>query len=105
MGVAAWTDAPERFDLDVLLEQLVEHIETLVHALSLEVVAVHHNWIRGDRNKWERSTAYQTIVTDDHETYRHFLKRARGAMATMTNWVYRNPNHPGNGPARLRARV
>ena len=62
-------------------------------------IAVHHNWIRGDRNKWDRATAYDTIVTDPSETRRHFLARARTSMVRKVAWQYRNPRHPGNGPA------
>ena len=63
------------------------------------LVAVHHNWIRGDRNKWERAVAYDTVVEEDTETARHFLKRARSSMTNMRAWQYRNRAHPGNRPS------
>jgi hypothetical protein len=44
--------------------------------LTEQLVAVHHNWIRGDHNKWERADAYDALVTDAAETYRHFVHRA-----------------------------
>ena len=64
------------------------------------VVAVHHNWIKGDQNKWERAIAYDTVLQDSSESLRHFVRRARSSMATMPAWQYRNPKHAGNRPAR-----
>ena len=61
-------------------------------------VAVHHNWIRGDRNKWERAVAYDTVITDANEPLRRFLRRARSSMTGMQEWQYRNRSHPGNHP-------
>jgi hypothetical protein len=60
------------------------------------IVAVHHNWIRGDRNKWDRAVAYSAVVTDANETLAHFLRRARSSMMRMPAWEYRNPRHAGN---------
>ena len=62
------------------------------------VVAVHHNWIRGDRNKWERAVAYDAVVQDSNELKGHFLRRARSSMTRMHAWQYRNKAHPGNRP-------
>ena len=62
------------------------------------MVVVHHNWIRGDSNKWARALAYDTLVTDPTETYRRFLRRARSSMVRMHAWKYRDPSHPGNAP-------
>ena len=62
------------------------------------MVVVHHNWIRGDANKWARALAYDTLVTDPTETYRRFLRRARSSMVRMHAWKYRDQSHPGNAP-------
>ena len=62
------------------------------------LVAVHHNWIRGDRNKWERAVAYDAVVREPDVTQRQFLKRARTSMVSMRAWEYRNMKHPGNRP-------
>jgi len=59
-------------------------------------VAVHHNWIRGDRNKWHRAVAYEAILESDGETYAHFRRRARRSMRVREAWQYRNKSHPGN---------
>ena len=64
------------------------------------VVAMHHNWIRGDHNKWERAKAYDAIVTDAGESRGEFIRRARASMVRMPAWEYRNPRHPGNKAAR-----
>ena len=60
------------------------------------VVAVHHNWIRGDRNKWQRAVAYQSVLEADDETSVRYVRRARRAMRRMEPWQYRNKTHPGN---------
>ena len=68
-----------------------------LHPINVSTtVAVHHNWIKGDRNKWNRATAYETILNYDNETLGHFRRRARRAMLHMPAWQYRNPHHPGN---------
>lgn len=61
-----------------------------------DVVAVHHNWIKGDRNKWQRAVAYDTVLQDPTEPLRHFLRRAKLSMVRMQEWQYRNRSHPGN---------
>mmetsp|Transcript_26419 Transcript_26419/g.67041 ORF Transcript_26419/g.67041 Transcript_26419/m.67041 type:complete len:317 (+) Transcript_26419:157-1107(+) len=60
------------------------------------LVAVHHNWIRGDRNKWNRAVAYDTILQSDGEKFAHFRRRARRSMRNMEAWKYRNKSHAGN---------
>jgi hypothetical protein len=55
------------------------------------IVGVHHNWIKGDDNKWARAVAYETILQYDNETLRHFQRRARRAMLLMPAWVYHRP--------------
>ena len=62
------------------------------------MVVVHHNWIRGDANKWARALAYDTLVTDPTATYRRFLRRARSSTVRMHAWKYRDQSHPGNAP-------
>ena len=62
------------------------------------LVLVHHNWIRGDKNKWERAKAYNAVITDPTESYRAFKDRTRNSMMRMRAWVYKDPNHPGNKP-------
>ena len=50
------------------------------------IVAVHHNWVRGDERKWARATDYQTLVTNQSETRGSFWKRAKWAFTALGPW-------------------
>ena len=52
------------------------------------VVAVHHNWVRGDRRKWQRAMDYQTLIINRTESYDAFWQRAHKAMS-MPAWNWR----------------
>ena len=50
------------------------------------VVLVHHNWIRGDAQKFARAVAYDTIPRAG-EGRVHFLRRARHAIVRKEAWA------------------
>ncbi len=52
------------------------------------IVAVHHNWVRGDRRKWNRGIDYRALLTNRSETYSEFWRRARIGMS-MPAWNWR----------------
>lgn len=47
------------------------------------VVAVHHNWIKGDLHKWTRAVAADAVAVDDAPG---FLDRARSSMKGGVYW-------------------
>ncbi len=53
---------------------------------SSAVVLVHHNWIRGDAQKFARAVAYDTIPRAG-EGRVHFLRRARHAIVRKEAWA------------------
>lgn len=60
-------------------------------AAAARIVVVHHNWIRGDRKKWERASDFDAVTTaadarsGDAGT---FMRRALAAMRHKSRWVY-----------------
>lgn len=53
------------------------------------IVAVHHNWVRGDHRKWKRAVKYQTLIANVNESYNAFWQRAHAAM-NMPAWNWRH---------------
>ena len=49
------------------------------------IVAVHHNWVRGDAQKWKRATRYATLVLE-METREAFWARALRAFTALGPW-------------------
>ena len=58
------------------------------------LVAVHHNWCRGDVPKWKRATTYQ-LITKPNESAASFLHRARLSVRQMPGWDYKTGNPVG----------
>ena len=73
-------------------EQLPEHVHTTSQSLLStapgllpdSVVAVHHNWIKGDRQKWLRAVQAGAVAVDDTPD---FINRARTAMKALVQWT------------------
>ena len=49
-------------------------------AEASRVVLVHHNWVRGDIEKWRRAREFHALAINDTEPAARFLGRARVAM-------------------------
>ena len=73
-----------------------ENRSTLRGLNVLRLAAVHHNFIVGDDNKWDRAVWYDTVLASDNETRKHFLGRAIEAMHRKPQWKYRDRTHVGN---------
>eukprot|EP00908_Phaeocystis_cordata_P006717 Transcript_17336.p1 GENE.Transcript_17336~~Transcript_17336.p1 ORF type:complete len:657 (+),score=48.73 Transcript_17336:119-2089(+) len=52
-----------------------------------KVVAVHHNWIRGDAAKYARAREYDAVVDAGPGLQRGFVARARASMAIQPAWT------------------
>ena len=50
-----------------------------------EVVGIHHNWLKGDANKWARAVSFGAVSFSDADAP-GFLERARGSMVTQGAW-------------------
>lgn len=55
------------------------------------IVAVHHNWVRGDARKWARAATYE-LTTRANESSAAFLRRARHAARAMPPWDWQTGN-------------
>ena len=55
------------------------------------VVAVHHNWIKGDRHKWTRAVETSAVAVNNTPG---FLDRARSSMKAGVYWSVYEPSTP-----------
>ena len=55
-------------------------------AEASRVVLVHHNWVRGDIEKWRRAREFHALAINDTEPAAAFLGRARAAMRHKSAW-------------------
>jgi len=55
-------------------------------AEASQVVLAHHNWIRGDIEKWRRARDFHALAINDTEPAARFLGRARVAMRHKSAW-------------------
>ena len=55
-------------------------------AEASQVVLAHHNWIRGDIEKWRRARDFHALAISDTEPAATFLSRARAAMRHKSAW-------------------
>ena len=69
-------------------EQLPTHVRLASpsshHLVPGSVVAVHHNWLKGDLKKWARATQASAVLTDDAPG---FVDRARASMRAGIRWT------------------
>ena len=70
-----------------------------------EVVGIHHNWLKGDANKWARAVSFGAVAFSDADAP-GFLERARGSMVTQGAWrealrVLSRPGHPHDAAEAL----
>ena len=56
-------------------------------AEASRVVLVHHNWVRGDIEKWRRAREFHALAINDTEPAAAFLGRARAAMRHKSAWT------------------
>ena len=56
------------------------------HALSNNIVLVHHNWISGDKNKWNRAKSFNCIL---NESSRWWFSDMLNLSLLKQRWIYK----------------
>jgi hypothetical protein len=56
------------------------------HPVNKNIVLVHHNWISGDANKWNRAKSFDCIV---NESSRHRFSEMLKQSISKKHWVYK----------------